>query len=110
MLRAMSAKGTAVQAGDRFRTVADIATDVLISWSAPLTSGAKCVIPAGTVLVASYHQVEGARGFGCAPEAYDELLPIVIPAEDRGSEKFGGYYFVFVNDDIGTKLEKLAQA
>ena len=106
----MSNEGVRVKAGDRFRTLLDIETTVLVCWKAPFTSGEQCVIPEGTILVADYDQHEGKPGFGCIPEDYEGLLSVVVPEKDRGSEKFDGYYFVLLSEDIGTKLEKLAGA
>ena len=97
-----------VKRGDRVRALCDIETNVLVCWKIPLTSGAPCVIPAGTPLVADFDQVEGKPGFGCIPEDYDALLPVVVPYEDRTSAKFDGYYFVLPSDDIGRRLEVLS--
>jgi hypothetical protein len=98
-------KDARVRKSDRFRALSDIETNVLIQWRAPLTSGAPCVIPVGTVLVADHDQRQGYPGFGCVPEEYALLLPSVVPEEDRKNEKFAGYYFVLLSEDIGTKLE-----
>lgn len=99
--------GAEVHEGNRFRAVAEIQTNALIQWRAPLTSGAACTIPTGTILVATHDQIVGAPGFGCVPEKYDELLPVVVPEEDRTAPKFDGYYFVLLNDDIGRSLVRL---
>jgi hypothetical protein len=96
--------------GDRFRAVHDIATSVLIQWKAPLTSGEQCTIPAGTVLVASHDQLPGRPGFGCDPENYEELLPLVVPEQDRSNPKFDGYYFVLLSEEIGRSLERLPRS
>lgn len=98
---------TRVRSRDRFRALCDIETSVLISWKAPFSSGWPSIIPAGTVLVATHDQWEGAPGFGCVPEDYEGLLPVVVPDEDRRHEKFGGYHFVLLSEDIGTKIERL---
>jgi hypothetical protein len=99
-----------IREGDRFRTVTPIPTNALIQWLAPLTSSAACTIPAGTILVAVRDQKAGAVGFGCVPENYEELLPIVVPEQDRNAPKFGGYYFVLSKDDIGRLLTRLPRA
>jgi hypothetical protein len=99
-----------VKSGDRFRALCDIETAVLICWKAPFTSGEPCLIPAGTVLVADLDQLEGKPGFNCLPEEYEALLPVIVSEKNRSSEKFDGYYFVLLSEDIGTKLEKVESA
>ncbi len=96
--------------GDRFIVKEDTKTTGLTSWGAPYTGSFECVIPAGTVLVARYDQVHGATGFGCVPEKYEELEKLLVPAKDRYELKYGGYYFVFLNQDIGPKLELISRA
>lgn len=96
--------------GDRFITKQEIKTNGLTSWGAPCTGSFECVIPAGTILVARYDQVPGATGFGCVPEKYEEMEKLLVPAKDRFELKYGGYYFVFLNQDIGTKLELISRA
>lgn len=106
----MKASIESVCDGDRFITKQDIKTNGLTSWGAPCTGSFECVIPAGTVLVARYDQVPVATGFGCVPEKYDEMEKLLVPAKDRFEVKYGGYYFVFLNQDIGTKLELVSRA
>jgi hypothetical protein len=96
-----------VSSGDRFRVISDMETVVLVCSKAPFTSGEPCVIPSGTIVVAEHDQLEGRPGFGCVPEDYEGLLPLVVPERDRINEKFDGYYFVFRSEDIGDRLEGL---
>lgn len=99
-----------VKTGDRFRALCAMDTVVLICWKAPLTTGEPCVIPAGTVLVADHNQIAGKPGFGCVPEEYEALMPVVVPEKFRSHAKFNGYYFVLRSEDIGTKLERVESA
>lgn len=94
--------------GDRFITLHDIKTTGATAWAAPCTGSFECVIPEGTILVAKYDQVKGATGFSCAPENYKEFERIFVPASDRYELKYGGYYFSFLNDDIGSKLKLIS--
>ena len=95
--------------GDRFITTQDIEASGLTTWGAPYTGSFNCVIPAGTILVARYDQVEGAKGFGCIPADYQKLEKILVPEEDRQAKKYSGYYFVTSNADIGPKLKLLSR-
>ncbi len=90
--------------GDRFITLNDIKVSGLTSWAAPCTGSFECIIPKGTILISTHDQVKGARGFGCIPEKYKKLEKILVPAKDRYELKYGGYYFVFLNEDIGSLL------
>ncbi|HWR57364.1 MAG TPA: hypothetical protein VN328_00630 [Thermodesulfovibrionales bacterium] len=96
--------------GDRFITLKEIRTTAAISWAAPYTGSAECVIPEGTTLVVQYDQVRGARGFSCIPEKYKELEKVIVPAKDRYELKYAGYHFVFLNEDIGQKLKLISRA
>lgn len=99
-----------VLSGDRFLTLKEIKTTAGISWAAPYTGSAECVIPEGTTLVVKYDQVKGARGFSCIPEKYKELERVIVPAKDRYELKYAGYHFVFLNEDIGPKLKLISRA
>ncbi len=96
--------------GDRFITLQDIKTTGATAWAAPCTGSFECVIPEGTILVAKYDQVKGATGFSCVPENYKEFERIFVPASDRYELKYGGYYFSFLNAEIGSKLKLLSHA
>jgi hypothetical protein len=96
--------------GDRFITLQDIKTTGATAWAAPCTGSFECVIPEGTILVAKYDQVKGAMGFSCAPENYKEFERKFVPASDRNELKYGGYYFSFLNADIGQKIKLISHA
>lgn len=72
-----------VRKGQRFRVRKDLATNVLTMWKAPFTAGVPCTLPAGTILIADHDQIRTAPGFACVPEAYEDLEPVLVPAEDR---------------------------
>jgi hypothetical protein len=99
-----------VLSGDRFITLKEIKTTAAISWAAPYTGSTECVIPEGTTLVVQYDQVKGARGFSCIPEKYKELERVIVPAKDRYELKYAGYHFVFLNEDIGSRIRLISRA
>jgi len=106
----MSIQTNRVLSGDRFIAMTDIKTTGLTTWAAPYSGSFECIIPEGTVILAQYDQVKGARGFACIPEKYKELEMKIVPANDRYESKYGGYHFVFLNEDIGTKLKLISRA
>jgi hypothetical protein len=57
-----------VLGGDRFVALKDIKTTGGTTWAAAYSGSFDCIIPEGTVLLAKYDQVKGARGFACVPE------------------------------------------
>jgi hypothetical protein len=95
-----------VAEGDRFRVLEDHALTGLSMWRAPFTGAFDCVLPAGLILVASEQQ-EGATGFGCVPEEYEEGERMLVPEEDRNRPKYAGYYFVLRNAEIGTWFDRV---
>ena len=99
-------KGSGIKKGDRFTVINDIKVNGLTVWGAPYTGGFECTLPKGTVLVAPDKQVKGAKGFSVVPENYKEMESILVPKKDRENQKYGGYYFVFLNSDIGLVITK----
>lgn len=93
-----------VQKGDRFSVAKDLEITGLTVWGAPYTGSFKCTLPAGTILVADHGQVPTAEGFGVVPEDYKEMEKQLVPESDRNQRKYSGYYFVFLNKDIGGKI------
>jgi hypothetical protein len=97
-----------VKQGERFVAARDIEVNVMTHWRAPFTGGNRATLPAGTVVAARFDQNPEAPGFTCAPEDYERLEPILVPAEDRRADNYGGYSISFVLDDIGTNIEPLS--
>ncbi len=79
----------------------------MADWLAPFTGSFECVIPKDTILLADYDQQDNTIGFSLIPEAYKKMEKILFPEADRTSIKYGGYYFHFIQDDIGVRLKKL---
>jgi hypothetical protein len=94
-----------VREGERFVVREDLDVGVMTHWRAPFTGGHRAVLPAGTVIVARFDQNPDAPGFNCVPEDYSGLEPILVPAEDRSADKYGGYSVSFTLDDIGTRID-----
>jgi hypothetical protein len=96
-----------VRQGDRFEATRDIKKHGLSQWRAPFTGSFETTIPKGTVLVADYDHVKGARGFSCVPERYAELEPVLVPDDTRLADTYNGYHFVFLLSDIDDDLRRL---
>lgn len=92
-----------VREGDVLVAMDDVRVDYLTQWEAPFTGGGSGVLPAGTRLVASA-PVRGATGFGASAEAYEEIEALLL-LDTRTKQKYAGYYFVVMFDDIGSKFE-----
>ena len=93
-----------VRRGERFVAREDVDLRVVTYWDAPYTGGHSARLPRGTVVVASEDQIPDVPGFGCVPEDYEGLEPVLVPDGDRTAEKYGGYSLSFTLDDIGTTL------
>lgn len=96
-----------VGAGDRFATTREVATSGLTTWRAPFTGDFAAIIPEGTVLVADHDAAASTPGFSVLPERYAEIEATLVPEEDRANPKYSGYYFVFVDSDVGDSLRRL---
>jgi hypothetical protein len=95
-----------VAAGERFIVLEDHETYGLTSWFAPFTGDFDCTLPTGLVLVCEGGQVEGAAGFPCKPEEYKAVEPSLVPKRDREDPKYGGYWFVLLESEIGTWFDR----
>jgi hypothetical protein len=101
------ADGNRIVEGARFRATRNLAVTGLSSWETPFTGDFQTVIPAGTILVADYGQMDGAEGFGVVPEDYAQLEPKLVPEGTRLADKYSGYYFVFLATEVGDALQPL---
>ena len=88
-------------------TTRGVATSGLTTWRAPFTGSFTTLIPEGTVLVADHDAVASAPGFSVLPKRYAEIEAALVPEEDRANPKYSGYYFVFLDSDIGDSLRQL---
>jgi len=93
-----------IRDGEVFVAREAVETTGLTHWRAPFTGGFECTIPAGTVLIASHDQVEGAPGVGFRPSAYEEMERLLVPDADRTAEKYDSYTLVVLLTEIGTKV------
>jgi hypothetical protein len=96
-----------VTAGERFVVLQDHPDHGLTSWFAPVTGSFDCTLPAGLVLVCVGGQVEGAAGFPCKPEEYDTMERVLVPRRDREDPKYGGYWLVLLEAEIGTWFDRV---
>lgn len=81
-----------VRKGERYRSAAPLEVIAMTSWAAPFTGGNRGVLPTGEEFVVSHDPAEGATAVYCAPVRYDELHAHFVPAKDRRSKRYRGYY------------------
>ena len=96
-----------VNKGAKFITTRDLEKICLTHWRAPFTGGFECTIPAGTILISFYDQVEHPATLGLIPENYEEFERSYVSETYRFDPKYQGYSFVFTTNDIGDKLKPI---
>ena len=96
-----------VRKGDKFRTIVQIDTYALTCWKAPYTGSEKCSIPKNTILIAYTDGVPHAKGFGCIVENEADFARKYLPSEVINHEKYNGFYFVLMYNDIGKKIIRI---
>ena len=96
-----------IKKGTRFEALTDIATEGLIHWNAPMTTGFQCVIPRGTILVVLRESSSCSLGFACVPENRSGFEERFVPEADRQAEKYAGYSFVFTRLALGRRLKPI---
>jgi hypothetical protein len=99
-------KNELVEKGDRFLVTNDMPTIGLAVEAAPASGGFKCTVPAGTILVADGDQRQGAPGFYCRPENYNEMEKSLVPEAERQG-KYISYVLVCRSAEIGNLLKPL---
>lgn len=50
----------------------------------------------------------GAKAVYCSPENYEEMEIVVVPAEDRGMEKYSGYALVIPLAEFDDKIKPVS--
>ena len=93
-----------VTKGCRFLVVKDMPSSGIVYYAAPASGGFKCIVPAGTILIAEQNQRLGFPGFYCRPENYEEMEKILVPESERQSKNIG-YTLVCKSADIGGALK-----
>jgi hypothetical protein len=96
-----------IKKGTRFQTLRELAAKGLIHWNGPLTTGFRCMIPKGTILVALRDSSSFSLGFGCVPENSGDFECKFVPEADRTASGYAGYSIVFTRLAIGRKLRML---
>jgi hypothetical protein len=100
-------KGIRVHKGTRLAAHLDIEARGLIYYRAPVTTGFRCRIPQGAVLVVYTEPSHRSLGFVCTI-ADPQLEARLVPSEDRLNTKYAGCAFSFGLGDIGRTLDIVA--
>jgi hypothetical protein len=96
-----------IKKGSRLEVMEDLMVLGLIHWRAPMTSGFRCVIPKGTILVVFGEPSPSTPGIGCVPEDRDAFEKRFVPEADRNADKYAGYSFVFTRPEMNKSFRWL---
>jgi hypothetical protein len=110
MLRNTLGSGTGVNLihkGTRFLVLDDFDVTAMVHWRAPMTSGLRCTIQKGTVLVAFGDSVPILGSVSCVPEDSASFERDHVPEEIRNTEKFFGISFLLTRQEIRAHLKAL---
>ena len=100
--------GKVIRKGTRFLVLHDFELTALVSWRAPMTSGLRCTIPNGAILVAFGDSLPILGGVTCIPENPDAFQRDHVPEEIRTDPRFAGISFVVTDEEIKAHLMVLA--
>lgn len=90
--------------GTKLRAIAALHATGLTHWNAPYTGGFNCIVPEGTVVIATRDVGPFSLRVKCLPEYYKSFGEQFVPEQDRRSPKYAGYSLVFWRWQVGTKL------
>lgn len=93
-----------VKKGQRFVAASILEIQGVITFKAPYATSFNCTVPKGSLIIASADQVDGAEGFEASPDNYKIVEELFVPEDDRISDKYDGFYLVFLEADIGNLL------
>ena len=82
------------QKGDVYESLEDVKLSYLTAWLAPFTGGGKAIFPKGQRLVVPDEPpVPNPIAVYADPVDYKTVEDLVVPAEDRMSPEYSGFYF-----------------
>jgi hypothetical protein len=96
-----------IHKGTRFLVLNDFDTTALVHWQGPMTSGLRCTIRKGNVVVAFSDSVPLIGAVTFVPEDSATFQRNHVPEEIRNDAKFSGISFVLGKREIDAYLKIL---
>lgn len=94
------------QKGDVYEALRERPVEYLTAWAAPFTGSGTGTLHVGErIWVHSETREEKPIGTYALPVAYRELEERMVPAEERGAPKYGGFYFYLSTQELNTDFK-----
>jgi hypothetical protein len=93
--------------GDRYKVIRSFEAGVLTMWLAPFTGGDNKMLPAGLTFVISSEPPRTATAVCADVECPVEWEKLLVPAKERGSCQYAGYYLVVPFEQVITNCARL---
>lgn len=93
------------QKGDVYEALQDMEVEFMTAWAAPFTGGGKGMLMQGERVIVHSEPAE-AKPIGAYAKAveYKSAEERMVPASERTSRKYGGFYFYFRTVELNTKF------
>lgn len=93
------------QKGDVYEVLHDMKVEFMTAWAAPFTGGGKGMLMQGERVIVHSEPAE-AKPIGAYAKAveYRAVEERMVPARERTSRKYGGFYFYFSTVELDTKF------
>uniref|UniRef100_UPI0040561A27 hypothetical protein n=1 Tax=Candidatus Electronema sp. TaxID=2698783 RepID=UPI0040561A27 len=93
------------QKGDVYEVLQDMEVEFMTAWAAPFTGGGKGMLMRGERVLVHFEPAE-AKPIGAYAKAveYKAVEERMVPASERTSRKYGGFYFYFSTVELNTKF------
>lgn len=93
------------QKGDVYEVLQDMEVEFMTAWAAPFTGGGKGMLMQGERVLVHIEPAE-AKPIGAYAKAvkYKAVEERMVPASERNSRKYGGFYFYFSTVELNTKF------
>lgn len=97
-----------VRKGTKLVALKDFSVTALVHWHAPMTSDLRCMIPKGTVLIASANPVPLLGSLQCIPADNQAFQRQHVPEGILTDSRFAGISFVFSRREVEDNLRELS--
>ena len=93
------------QKGDLYEVLQDMEVEFMTAWAAPFTGSGKGMLMQGERVIV-HIEPAAAKPIGAYAKAveYKAVEERMVPASERTSRKYGGFYFYFSTVELNTKF------